>query len=189
MFFVDKQNRVVVAQHLTTLEGMNMASIPEPWNTAMTKAGLLDARFGNPSMSELARVAGVHTTTISTLILKGKKLSPKNMVAVAEALQVPLGELTKWVTGETTDPYIPPAGAEHLTHRERHALDELILTMIDKKVSSDKHDDDHDDAQKTGMDPRHSRQTPKIRRRQTPLEGSFADTHALAARFDMDRED
>lgn len=139
-------------------------------------------------MSQLGRVAGVHTSTISTLILKGKMLSPKNMAAVADALQVPLGELLKWVTGEVVEPYIPPAGAERLTRRERHALDELILTMIDKTESGERHDDDHDGPEKTIDNPGHSGQTVKSRRNPAAGDRGRPDRGGwdLAARADLD---
>jgi len=164
-----------------------MASdIPDPWASAMTKAALLDARFGNPSMSELGRKAGVHTSTVSALILKGKMLSPKNMIAVADALGVSVAEMTKWVTGEIIEPYVPPAGAEHLSHRERHALDELILTMIDRRV---KENDDPVDQKKIDPYARVPGETSPVRRRQTPGERRFEESHGLAARFDMDSPD
>lgn len=103
--------------------------IPEPWSSAMTKAGFLDPRYGNPSLRQLAEAAGVHTTTVSNLVLKGKVLSARNMRTIATTLGVELGDMTRWVTGERTKPYQPPAEADYMTERQRNAVTELILAF------------------------------------------------------------
>lgn len=104
--------------------------IPEPWSSAMTKAGFLDPRYGNPSLRRLADAAGVHPTTVSSLILKGKVISARNMRSVSTALGVELGDMTRWVTGERREPYQPPAEADQMTERQRNAVTELILAFI-----------------------------------------------------------
>jgi hypothetical protein len=81
-------------------------------------------------MRKLAETAGVHTSTVSSLILKGKVLSARNMRAVATALGVELGDMTRWVTGERTEPYQPPAEANQMTERQRNAVTELILSFM-----------------------------------------------------------
>lgn len=80
-------------------------------------------------MRQLAEAAGVHTSTVSSLILKGKIISARNMRSVSTALGVELGDMTRWVTGERTEPYQPPAEANYMTERQRNAVTELILAF------------------------------------------------------------
>lgn len=107
--------------------------IPEEVAAAMVKAGAVDARYGNASLSALGRAAGVHTTTVSKLILRGERIAPEKLDALAEALGVTPARLMEWCTGQRIRPYSPPAVAETLDDRERKAVDEIIRLLAARK--------------------------------------------------------
>ena len=112
-----------------------MKEIPARWAQAMVKAGAVDPRNGNPSLTQLARMAGRHTTTVSKLILgQDPSVSAEARQAVAAVLGVDRGELDNWVGAEPAgELYGGPPGSEYLTGRERRALDEVIRLLVERK--------------------------------------------------------
>lgn len=113
--------------------------IPEPWSSAMLKAGLTDPSTGQPSYRALGREAGIHPTTVANLISGRKdplKARPETIASISEAIQVPEGILWEWF-GEFRDvglgPYRPPEGSEALTQDQRDKVDNLILKMLPGK--------------------------------------------------------
>jgi transcriptional regulator with XRE-family HTH domain len=165
---------------------------PEPWVSAMIQAGATDPRNKNrPSMRALAERAGVDTATVTGLVFGDRETELQVIEQVATALGVDVALVTEWAgrSRSVTEPYAPPKEADLLNRRQRKALDELIRAFTEPEVLSERQADATVPKKKTADDPRLSGQTPKARRRMTPLEGSFEDTHGLAARFDMDRRD
>jgi hypothetical protein len=113
-----------------------MTEIPQRVSEAMVKAGAVDPRNGNPSLRQLGVMAGVHTTTVGNLILRGVRISPENLTAIAEVLRVKPDDLLEWCAGEKVRLYSPPAGAELLSERERRIVDEMIRVLIENKENT-----------------------------------------------------
>ena len=107
---------------------------PEPWATALKRAGLTDPRNGQPSMRALAEEVGVHTSTISDMMHGRRKSNVTTIERVAKALGVEATTVSKWAGAPraTILPYTPPAEANLLDTRQRKALDELIRAMTAK---------------------------------------------------------
>lgn len=103
--------------------------IPRPLQDAMRKADFLDPRAGNPSLNQWAKESGVHTSTISSF-LDGRKTRPENVRKLAGALGIPVADLYAMVGRESLTPWVPPAGTEMLSERQRSALNELILAFM-----------------------------------------------------------
>lgn len=97
----------------------------------MIKAGAVDPRTGAPSLSALGRMAGVHTSTVSKLVLHGEAVGSRSLDAISKALRVPGADLLWWATGKPEKPWYPPAGSEKLTARERRVLDELVRLILE----------------------------------------------------------
>lgn len=110
-----------------------MSQIPEPWATAMVRAGMTDPRYyePRPSMGRLAEAAGVHTTTVSRMVHGLKRPDPANVAAVAAALRLSPVEVSGWVNQARSvqAEYVPPAEVNLLTRREQDALSELIRSI------------------------------------------------------------
>jgi transcriptional regulator with XRE-family HTH domain len=105
---------------------------PEPWANAMVEAGAVDPR--NPeraSMSQLAKMAGVHTTTIAGLVFGDRETELQVIEQVARALKVGVETVSEWAGKPRTveAPYTPPKEADLLNQRQRQALDELIKSI------------------------------------------------------------
>jgi len=110
-----------------------MSNIPEPWHTAMVEARMVDPRYTDdrPSLSRLAEVAGIHTTTVSRMVKGTAATKPEHVEAVAEALRVDVRTVSKWVNQARTEvaPYKVPEEVNLLTKRQQDALTELIRSM------------------------------------------------------------
>lgn len=111
-----------------------MNTIPSKWADLLVKAGYTDPRDRvTPSLNQLAKASGIHTTTVSRLVLKGLGLSAENMLKIAEALRVPVSDLYELSTGEKVEPLTLPQGTEKLSHREKEAVTEIIRSLINAK--------------------------------------------------------
>ena len=106
--------------------------IPAKLANAMIKAGFVDPRRGNPSLSQWGKEAGVHTTTISRMV-RGAIPRPKTMTALADSLGVSVGALQGMLGKPSEEPWVPPSGTERLTMRQRAVLDELVLTLLESQ--------------------------------------------------------
>ena len=115
-----------------------MNTIPSKWADLLIKAGYTDPRDRvTPSLNQLSNASGVHTSTISRLVLKGLGLSEANMAKIAEALRVPVSDLYELSTGEKVEPLTLPQGTEKLSHREKQAVTEIIRSLINAKEHVD----------------------------------------------------
>ena len=122
-----------------------MNTIPSKWADLLVKAGYTDPRDRvTPSLNQLSKASGVHTTTISRLVLKGLGLSEANMTKIAEALSVPVSDLYELSTGEKVEPLTLPKGTEKLSHREKEAVTEIIRSLINAKDHVDERSSEHD---------------------------------------------
>ena len=118
-----------------------MSNIPEPWATAIIKAGYKDPRYAEPtpSLRALAEEAGLHTTTVSKMVRGVGVAKVENVAAVAEKLGVDVRTVSDWVkqARAVSEPYVAPAEADLLTQRERDALTELIRAVTESRRSGD----------------------------------------------------
>jgi hypothetical protein len=122
-----------------------MNTIPSKWADLLIKAGYTDPRDRvTPSLNQLSKASGIHTTTISRLVLKGLGLSEVNMGKIAEALRVPVSDLYELSTGEKVEPLTLPKGTEKLSHREKEAVNEIIRSLINAKEHVDERTPEHD---------------------------------------------
>ncbi|MBT2537264.1 helix-turn-helix transcriptional regulator [Arthrobacter sp. ISL-69] len=122
-----------------------MNTIPSKWADLLVQAGYTDPRDRvTPSLNQLSKSSGVHTTTISRLVLKGLGLSEVNMKKIAEALRVPVSDLYELSTGEKVEPLTLPKGTEKLSHREKEAVTEIIRSLINAKEHVDERSPEHD---------------------------------------------
>jgi hypothetical protein len=110
---------------------MALRDAPEPWATAMRKAGLVRSN-GAANMSALGRAAGgVHTSTISAMMFGERETSPQVVDAVAEALRLPRSQVHEWVGRALSEPrrFEPHPDADLLDSDERAAVNELIRLL------------------------------------------------------------
>lgn len=107
-----------------------MPEIPPRFAEAMVRAGAVNPRTGEPSLSALGRLAGLHTTTVSKFVLRGEPVGSDTLESISKALRVPSRDLLWWATGKPDRPWYPPSGSEMLTARERRILDELVRTIL-----------------------------------------------------------
>jgi len=114
-----------------------MSQIPEPWASALVRAGFTDPRYSDdrPSLGALAEAAGVHTTTVSRMVHGRGKPKHENVEAVAAALRVDVVEVSEWARQARTEaePYRMPAEVNLLTRREQAAITELIRAMAEAR--------------------------------------------------------
>ena len=111
-----------------------MNTIPSKWADLLVKAGYTDPRDRvTPSLNQLGKASGIHTSTISRLVIRGLGLTPENMNKIAEALRVPVSDLYELSTGEKIEPLTLPQGTEKLSHREKEAVTEIIRSLINAK--------------------------------------------------------
>src|SRR5690625_5188031 len=114
-----------------------MSQIPEPWASALVRAGFTDPRYSDdrPSLGALAEAAGVHTTTVSRMVHGRGKPKHENVEAVAAALRVDVVKVSEWARQARTEaePYRMPAEVNLLTRREQAAITELIRAMAEAR--------------------------------------------------------
>ena len=160
--------------------------LPKPLQQAMRQAGFLDPRTDEPSLSQWSKACGVHTTTISNFT-KGSTPRLSTLQAMADALDVSIGELQGMVGRGTAEPWTPPSGTEKLSHRQRAALNELILSFIESPpTAGDRNDTAPPTAQAKGTpgEADESQKTPA-----PPLDRLGVDLAALKGERALDRED
>lgn len=114
-----------------------MSQIPEPWATAIVRAGFTDPRFSDdrPSLGALADKAGIHTTTVSRMVNGVGTARQRNVAAVADALGVDVVTVSAWVrqARSESEPYEAPEEVNLLTRREQEALTELIRAIAETR--------------------------------------------------------
>jgi transcriptional regulator with XRE-family HTH domain len=88
---------------------------------------------GFSSQRQLALAAGVSPTAIGSIVEGGADPRPGTRRKLAAALRISESELHKLITGteERIEPWLPPAGSERLTPRQRKLATELILTFLE----------------------------------------------------------
>lgn len=110
-----------------------MTELPEPWASALVKAGFTDRRHTDdrPSMGSLAAAIGVHGTTVSNMVHGRRVTDPATIAATAEALGVDVRIVASWVSQSRTvrEPYRVPPEVNSLTKREQDGISELIRAM------------------------------------------------------------
>lgn len=116
--------------------------LPEPWQTALLKAGITDPITGEPSLRALSRATNLHVVTIRNLIF-GKTTRPNvNSIAdIAKVLKVRPEVVASWVNLAHTDSmekWEPPAESMLLTHIERNAIEKLIYTLVSGRTDVQK---------------------------------------------------
>lgn len=105
--------------------------VPEPWATAMRKAGVVDKRWGNPSWSELGRRVEAHASTLTAMADGTRRTSPETIAKVAEVLNLTPEVIVGWLGRRAAvgDLYDPPEESRLLSPEERDALTGLIRAM------------------------------------------------------------
>lgn len=119
---------------------------PEPWATAMIKAGATDPRNAQrPSMSRLGEMAGgIGPSTITGMIYGERRTDVETIRRVADALRVKPELVSEWAgrARAVRKPYEPPDEADLLTDQQRKALNLLIRSIVaDRLEESDPHGD------------------------------------------------
>lgn len=111
--------------------------VPEPWASAMQKAGMVDPRNARPSWSRLAHEVGVHTSTIIAMADGTRATDLATVHGVAQQLRVPVSTIAKWIGDSRTfgEPYEPPAESMLLSQGEKDALTNLIKQIVADKPS------------------------------------------------------
>lgn len=82
-------------------------------------------------MSQLAKAAGLHTTTVASLIFQDRETEPHVVERVAEALNLDVQIVSEWagIHRPISAPYVPPPEANLLSARQRKAITELIRSF------------------------------------------------------------
>lgn len=110
------------------------SEVPEPWASAMLRAGFLDGRRSDdaPSISALARAAGPTVETVRRMVHGIGEPQPGNVQAVARALGVPAERVAGWVydAQHRLHDYEPPGEAALLDDDEREAVNRIIRLMV-----------------------------------------------------------
>lgn len=103
--------------------------VPEPWASAMIRAGVTDPRNDKrPSMNQLAQLTGVHTSTITSMVWGERDTDQGTLDRVAEVLRIKPSLVAEWA-GRARDeetPYEPPAVASLMTQDQRNIVDSVI---------------------------------------------------------------
>lgn len=131
-----------------------MSDIPEPWRQALIDAGVTDPRNASrPSLSELARRVGAHTSTISAMVTGSRETKQGTIDAVAEALRIDPRVVAEWVgrARVVREPFVPHEAASLLDHDERDAINRLIGLMT--RGRGGQHGRAAADAQKNNVTP------------------------------------
>lgn len=110
---------------------------PEPWAAAMVKAQAT-TRSGRPSITALARIAGLGVETTRRLLYGMGSASVESVSKVADALHIDVREVSRWAAQSRAvkAPYGVPAEADLLTDRERRAVTDLIRAITDGRRSN-----------------------------------------------------
>jgi transcriptional regulator with XRE-family HTH domain len=104
------------------------SELPEPWRTQAAKLNL------ELSYRGLARATGLGVETVRQAIIgKNRKPSPATVRKLAEVLRMTPAELDAFFGhgGSNLEPYEAPAASARLTPKQRKALDNLILAMVE----------------------------------------------------------
>lgn len=108
--------------------------VPEPWRSAMLAADAVDPRRKEnvPSISALARRAGLSVETVRRMIIGEGVPEPVKVEAVARALHRAPSTVSRWVRQRRTvdQPWVPPEDAVLLNSDDRSALDRLVRVMV-----------------------------------------------------------
>jgi len=161
-----------------------MDVIPEPWAQALRDVNAVNRKPGlpdEPSLNALYDLSGVAPTTISKLIRGVGDPKPATIEKIADALNRRPHEIAAWAGMRQTvsEPYVPPDRADWLTKRQRKAVDELILSIVEATAARAAPTDNvhalHPPKQPVDVDAKAAR---------TPIDGfeggrSHADTDAL----------
>jgi transcriptional regulator with XRE-family HTH domain len=102
------------------------SEIPEPWRTAMEKAGVYSFRA-------LSEKTGIGTSTVTGLVFGDRRSSEQTMQAVADALRLEVTTIREWAAAALGEsgPFELPAEANRLTRRERDAILGVVRAMLD----------------------------------------------------------
>ena len=117
---------------------MSRRDVPEPWASAMIRAGVTDPRNDQrPSMTQLAIACDVHTSTITSMVWGERETDQATLDKVAEVLRVKPSVVAEWAgrIRDTETPYTPPAVASLLTGDQRKILDAIIRQFTAHAVS------------------------------------------------------
>lgn len=121
MRFVDAVSTVTVDSRTITdgafVDVSPLDDIPDPWHTAMEKAGTYSFR-------DLSAKTGLGTSTVSALIYGRTASSERTMQTVADSLRLPVTTIREWASaarGER-EPFVLPAEANRLTRKDREAV-------------------------------------------------------------------
>lgn len=115
-------------------------STDDLWDAALRSRNFIDARNGEPSLRALAAAIGVNASTISNMRTGTATPKPSTVQKVADALGLPVTEVSRWVGQARTvkNPYMPPVEADLLDARERKAVDEVIRLIAAPKIERQK---------------------------------------------------
>lgn len=111
---------------------VDMTQIPKRWADAMMACGF--THRGEPSMSALARDAGLSVETVRRMVHGTGNPDPENVAKVKSSLRgAPVDE---WVgLAEIKEIYVGPSSSRMLSARQRVALTELINSMTASELS------------------------------------------------------
>lgn len=107
-----------------------MNELPEPWRTAGEQKGLT-------SLRAIARESGAAVETVRKVLAGHRKPSPATTEKLAAALGVSKSKINEWSGQRGSDieeAYEPPAQAVRLTARQRKAVDEIIMAMVEPRA-------------------------------------------------------
>jgi len=160
--------------------------VPEPWAQAYIAVNAVDGRTtdGTPiaSFNALRNMCRVHPTTLARIAYKELRKGPRQETInkIAGALHLPPSQVSAWAGTEqsVSAPYQAPAAADRLTKRQREAVDELILSIVEatdaRAVPTDNVRVLHPPKQPVDVDEVAARTSPSF-----ASERSHADTDAL----------
>ncbi|WP_037160990.1 helix-turn-helix domain-containing protein [Rhodococcoides fascians] len=117
-------------------------SIDDLWDAALRSRNFIDGRNGEPSLRALAAAIGINASTISNMRSGTVTPKPSTVQKVADALGLPVTEVSRWVGQARTvkNAYMPPVEADLLDDRERKAVDEIIRLFAAPKIERAKRD-------------------------------------------------
>ena len=100
--------------------------IPERWAKAIRSAG-----FG--SLSALANEARMSTNQVVAVVSGAAPPDRDSLRSLAAPLGLSIEELEGLIetAQQQPDPYVPPAGSERLTPRQREVVTEVILAFLE----------------------------------------------------------
>lgn len=100
--------------------------IPARWVEVMEAAGF-------SSIRQLAKRAGVSVSGTANIVNRLYDPRPSTLAKLAAALRISEAELHQLIyeTDARIEPFVPPAGSENLSQRQRRAVTEVILTFLE----------------------------------------------------------